>query len=92
MSPSQHGVSSETKAIDMQGVSADDRWRYLNDLSEVPLQLTFRTRRRIMGGPYGYDVEFVLVVGVCFMLFLIVGAIIEIYMEAKEKRRSEPLT
>ena len=40
-----------------------------------------------MGGPYGDDVEFVLVVGVCFMLFLIVGAIIEIYMEAKEKRR-----
>ena len=40
-----------------------------------------------MGGPYGYDVEFALILVGLFYLILTVGAIIEIYMEAKGRRR-----
>ena len=40
-----------------------------------------------MNGPYGYDVEFVLVVGGCFMLLLIVASVIEVYMDARKGKR-----
>ena len=40
-----------------------------------------------MNGPYGYDVEFVLVVGGCFMLLLTVASVIEVYMDARKGKR-----
>ena len=40
-----------------------------------------------MSGPYGYDVEFTLMVGGCFMLFLIVCSVIEIYLDARRGKR-----
>lgn len=51
------------------------------DGSEYPLA---DTQEVAMNGPYGQDGEFVLVVGGCFVLFLIVASIIEYYMEAKK--------
>tara|TARA_R110000765_G_scaffold7646_4_gene24932 strand:+ start:1002 stop:1124 length:123 start_codon:yes stop_codon:yes gene_type:complete len=37
-----------------------------------------------MSGPYGQDGEFVFVVGVVFFLFMVIGAVVEFYMEAKK--------
>jgi hypothetical protein len=39
-----------------------------------------------MSGPYGYDVEFVLMVGWCFFLFLCVAAVVEIYLDARDDK------
>ena len=38
-----------------------------------------------MSGPYGYDIEFAITVGVVLFVFLCVGAAIELYLEAKKK-------
>jgi hypothetical protein len=38
-----------------------------------------------MGGPYGYDIEFALVITGLAFIFLIVSAIIEAYIEWKRK-------
>lgn len=40
-----------------------------------------------MSGPYGYDVEFVLMVGGCFFLFLCVACVLECYLEARKGKR-----
>ena len=40
-----------------------------------------------MSGPYGYDVEFSLMLGGCFMLFLIVACVIEVYLDARKGKR-----
>jgi hypothetical protein len=39
-----------------------------------------------MSGPYGADVEFVLVVGLWLLFFLMVCLVIEVYLESKKKK------
>ena len=40
-----------------------------------------------MSGPYGYDVEFTLMVGGCFFLFLCIVAVIEVWLDARKGKR-----
>ena len=40
-----------------------------------------------MSGPYGSDVGFSLMLGGCFMLFLIVACVIEVYLDARKGKR-----
>ena len=37
-----------------------------------------------MSGPYGYDVEFSLMLGLCLLLFLFVACVIEVYLDARK--------
>ena len=39
-----------------------------------------------MSGPYGSDVEFSLMLGGCLLLFLIVAGVIEVYLDARQRR------
>ena len=40
-----------------------------------------------MSGPYGYDVEFSLMLGLGLLLFIIVGSVIEIWLDARRGKR-----
>ena len=40
-----------------------------------------------MSGPYGYDVEFSLMLGGCFFLFLCIAAVVECYLDARQGKR-----
>jgi hypothetical protein len=40
-----------------------------------------------VSGPYGYDVEFGLTLGLCLLLFLVVASVIEVYLDARQGKR-----
>ena len=40
-----------------------------------------------MSGPYGSDVGFSLMLGLCLLLFLTMACVIEVYLDAKKDRR-----